>query len=293
MRILLAVDESHESAEAARALAHVAQAERVIVLHVLEQPWSGYPVLPEYPLIALETARELCEAADEQMRKEAQGLLDRVCRTLPQKLGPIVTRIETGSPAETILTVAEDERADLIVMGARGRRALPEMALGSVSHAVVLHATCPTLVVKTPLPVLRRILVAVQGPEDSAAAMRFLASKPFTTAVELTVLNVLPVARSVWEETPPAVESLRTRAYEGARQFVNSVASQLSALGYAATGITSTGFAADKIVRESETEGADLIMIGCRARREATRILMGSIAYAVLHWAKKPILVFR
>jgi nucleotide-binding universal stress UspA family protein len=250
-------------------------------------------VLPEYPVIALETARELCEAADEQMRKEAQGLLDRVGGSLPQKLGPIVTRIETGSPAEAILAVAEDERADLIVMGARGRQAVPEMAIGSVSHAVVLHATCPTLVVKTPLPVLRRALLAVQGPEDSAAAMRFLATKPFATAVELTVLTVLPVARSVWEETPPAVESMRTRAFEGARRFVNDVASQLSALGYAATGITSAGYAADKILRESETQGADLIMIGCRARREATRILMGSIAYAVLHRAKKPILVFR
>ena len=37
---------------------------------------------------------------------------------------------------------------DLIAMGSRGLNALNEFALGSVSHKVITHATCPALVVK-------------------------------------------------------------------------------------------------------------------------------------------------
>jgi len=293
MRILLAIDDSRESSEAARFLAHLSRAERVIVLHAIEPPWPGYPVLPEYPMLAVETARELCEAAEEQMRTEARRLLDRIRSVLPQDLGSVSMAIETGPPAEMILKTAEAGCADLIVMGARGREAMPEMALGSVSHRVVTHAACPTLVVRTALPSLRRVLLPVQGPADSAAAVRFLAARPFRHPVELTVLTVLPAARSVWDETPPAVETLQTRAMEQAREFVTNVASQVSARGYPASGVARTGFAVEEIGRESEESGADLVLIGCRAKREASRFLLGSVAYAVLHRVPRPILVFR
>ena len=53
-----------------------------------------------------------------------------------------------GRPAEEIVRVAEDGRADLLVIGSRGLNALQELAIGSVSHKVIKHATCPVLVVK-------------------------------------------------------------------------------------------------------------------------------------------------
>lgn len=292
MRIVLAVDDSPQSVEATRSLGHLARVEQVLVLHALELPWSGYPILPEPPMIAVETARELCEVAEERLRKDAEELLHRIQSTLPQDVGRVSTRIETGSPADVILNTAAAEHADLIVMGARERETVPEPAIGSVSYRVVLHASCPTLVVKTPLPVLRRVLLALQGPEDRAASLRLLSKKPFRTAVEVTVLTVLPLARSVWAEAPPDVE-LRAKAFDQAQQFVNGAVSELSALGYAAVGVTSSGYAADQILRHAETNGADLILLGCRARREAGRFPLGSVAYAVLHRAKRPLFIFR
>lgn len=294
MRILLAVDDSPQSFEAARSLMHLAAAEQVIVLHALELPWPGYPILPAHTMIALETARELCEAAEDRLWKEAEDLLKQVSAALPSQVGPVSTRIETGSPAEVILNTAQAEHADLIVMG-RGREAVPEAAIGSVSYRVVEKASCPTLVVKAPLPSLQRVLLPLQGPEDRAVALRFLAGKPFRAGIEITVLTVLPLARSLWSEAqgPADVDALQARALEQARQFVNGVVSELSALGYVAGGMTSLGYAADRIIRESERNRTDLILIGCRARGEAGRFPIGSVAYAALHRAKKPILVFR
>lgn len=53
-----------------------------------------------------------------------------------------------GSPAESILLVAETRSCDLIVMGTRGLGLLKGLFLGSQSQKVISHSTCPVLVVK-------------------------------------------------------------------------------------------------------------------------------------------------
>jgi nucleotide-binding universal stress UspA family protein len=60
----------------------------------------------------------------------------------------VTSRIEDGDAATSILDAAEQERADLIVMGSRGLGHLRGMLLGSVSHKVAQLATCPVLLVK-------------------------------------------------------------------------------------------------------------------------------------------------
>ena len=56
--------------------------------------------------------------------------------------------VAAGHPAETIVRVAHERRADLIVMGTHGRTGLPHMLLGSVAEKVVQLAPCPVLTVR-------------------------------------------------------------------------------------------------------------------------------------------------
>ena len=56
--------------------------------------------------------------------------------------------LETGSPASSIVDVAGDCGADLIVMGSRGLGLVKGVLLGSVSQYVVEHAKCAVMVVK-------------------------------------------------------------------------------------------------------------------------------------------------
>jgi universal stress protein A len=57
-------------------------------------------------------------------------------------------RVQTGVPFEQIVKVAEEERADLIVMGTHGRTGLDHLLLGSVAERVVRLAPCPVLTVR-------------------------------------------------------------------------------------------------------------------------------------------------
>ncbi len=53
--------------------------------------------------------------------------------------------VELGPPAQTILRVASERNADLIVMGAQGHGALGTMLFGSTTQTVVRRAACPVL----------------------------------------------------------------------------------------------------------------------------------------------------
>lgn len=56
-------------------------------------------------------------------------------------------RTEKGNkPGDVICRVAEEERAELVVMGTRGLGRLHRTLVGSVSDYVVHHAPCPVLV---------------------------------------------------------------------------------------------------------------------------------------------------
>jgi nucleotide-binding universal stress UspA family protein len=55
--------------------------------------------------------------------------------------------LRMGAADEEILSVAETERADLLVMGTHGRKGVAHMVLGSVAERVVRGAPCPVLTV--------------------------------------------------------------------------------------------------------------------------------------------------
>lgn len=89
---------------------------------------------------------ETLEKADEQRAEEilAQG------QVLAESLGIAVTsraELNHSTVSDTILEVADEVDADLIVIGTRGETAIEDGLLGSVSNAVVHHARRPVLVV--------------------------------------------------------------------------------------------------------------------------------------------------
>ncbi len=140
-RLLVPLDFSTCSEQAFAYAARVAKplGASVRLLHVSE-PTATNPVRA-----AITPERE--ELADQgRLRKQLQRRVLRLRHNKIQADGVI----KAGTAGEAILAEAEDVNADMIVMGASGRRGLKRLVLGSVAEYVVGHAVCPVLTLNTP-----------------------------------------------------------------------------------------------------------------------------------------------
>jgi nucleotide-binding universal stress UspA family protein len=287
MRILIAVDGSDNSYEAVRALKYFVRAEELILLHTLDVPKLAYPMMVP------EVANELYTTLENSMREDGERLLDRITSLLPMNAGPVTRQLQLGTPAEAIVTTAEQQKVDLILMGARGLGPVKERFLGSVSHRVLTLAPCATFIVSAPIKALHKVLLPLQGPYDAEAALRFLDRRPFREPVELILITVVPTTKPPWPAGETAARELEKQALAGAQDFLATIASRATPLGYTAKTVTSLGSPASVILQEADKIKPDLILMGTHGRRGVTRFVLGSVSHALLHAAKYPVLAFR
>jgi nucleotide-binding universal stress UspA family protein len=84
------------------------------------------------------------------------GLQDEVKAADQKKLAEVLehfglngeSRTVVGTPAVTVVSLAEELAAELIVIGTRGKTGLKRVLLGSVAESIVRHAPCSVLVVR-------------------------------------------------------------------------------------------------------------------------------------------------
>lgn len=287
MNTLLAVDGSDNSYEAVRALKYFRRADTLTLLHVLDVP------RPTYPMMVPEVAEELYRAVEKGMKEDGQRLLDRIESLLPAGVGPVTKCLEVGSPVEVIVREAEQRKVDLILMGARGVGPVKEQLFGSVSHRVLTLASATTCILNGPLKALHHLLVPLQGPYDAEAAVRFLGSKPFRDAVELTLLTVFPSTTPPWPVDAATATSMEKQGLQSAHEFLGTIAAKLTAFGYKTRVLAVLGPPATMILREADKQKPDLIVAGTHGHKGLSRFVLGSVSHALLHSASYPVLVYR
>ncbi len=285
MKTLLAVDGSDNSYEAVHVLKYLARAEQLTLLHALNVP------RPAYPMMLPEVAEEIYKTLEQSMREDGERLLNRVQSLLPLHAGPSTKHLRMGPPAEEIVSMAEEQKVDLIVMGARGLGPIKERLLGSVSHRILTLAHCATLIVNGPVKAMKQILLPIQGPSDTESAIRFLQLKPFHDTVELTLLTVLPSTEPPWPGNADAAAA-STEILEKQAGYLEGVAERLRAIGYQAHGVVVVGTPSTMILQEAATLRSDLILMGTSGRQGITRFVLGSVSHAVLHKTPCPVLAF-
>lgn len=287
MRIVLAVDGSERSIEAARTLHHLAPAEALIVVHAVDVPRLAYPATTPG------LQKEFAIKVEQAMKEAGSRLLDEVATLVGSSCGPITKRIDHGSPADVILSEVEKHRAHLLILGSRGLGEVGELFLGSVSHRLTTHAPCSIFVVKKAMPQLTHVLLPVESREDAEAAVAFLASKPFRHHVKVTVLHVLPFGETAWPAGTTLPEELRSDMLVEAEKVANEIAAALPSPAYKATGKVSMGIPAATILEEAATAAPDLILMRSKIRTAASRFFLGSVSHAVVHRSTCSVLLIR
>lgn len=204
-----------------------------------------------------------------------------------------------GIASEQIIDTASELEADLIIVGTHGRTGLDHILLGSTAERVVKGASCPVLTVRVGRPPeaaepihIRRILAPIDFSDCSLDALEYTVQVAKQFAATVTLLHVMEW-RTIGLNFSPAdlAEGQKVREQVQCRiaELTDLFRSQGIEATYAIRGIDPVDTILDYAVDQRE----DLIIMGTHGRRGVSRLLVGSIAEAVLRRAPGPVLTVK
>ena len=302
MKILLAADGSEQSKAAVMEVAT-----RPFPTNTTVRIVSAYERTPLITrLEPMGVMEETYAKADHYALKAAEDATENAVKILREG-NPALTVtaiVIEGSPKSVILDEAEAFGADLIVVGSHGYGMVAGFLLGSVSHAVALHATCSVEIVRGAKSGEKRwkILLAIDASEQSEVAVEELARQPFPDDSELHVISVaevpyLPLTYPGDGIDMSAYSEIEKSYYQRANTAVENAAVKLRAGSESnklkITTAVPSGSTKEVILEEAEAFGADLIVLGSHGYGMVERFLLGSVSQAVALHAKCSVEIVR
>jgi universal stress protein A len=144
-KICVCTDFSENSVPARVLASELAQTldSELLILHVVNSRLVGYPSFEDRLPVDL----ALLQKNIEEGVQEELELLSNDSRRICDKVS---AHYRTGDPAEEIVNFAEEESADLVVMGTHGWTGIKHLILGSIAERVLRTARCPVLTVRAP-----------------------------------------------------------------------------------------------------------------------------------------------
>ncbi|MDD4483261.1 MAG: GNAT family N-acetyltransferase [Methanoregula sp.] len=270
-RVLVATDFSFHSDRVLECIGGIPGLEEIVLAHV---PAGGPDNDP---------------AAGEKLKKKAAIL---GMSGIPVR--PILVQVKAGDTADAIVSAAAQERASLIVMGARGTNLLRTLILGSVSRGVIETSTTDVLVLHfkgedAPDPsamepfcknIFFKILCPVDFSKPTADLLTFLSDLPLKR--EVILLHVLPV---------PAFDKDSDALEMEASAKLGELKSAYFHTGWVRT-LVRHGDPVREIADCAQKEDVSLITISRYGSRDyATNIPLGRIAAGVAERVQRPVLV--
>jgi len=223
----------------------------------------------------------------QDVEPEAEALLARASELAAAAGRTADARILVGDPGTALVEEAEGSAADLLCLGPDAGLLGGVIRIGQVAAHALREAGCSVLIARSAGPDFpTRIACGVDGSEASAETAGFAARIAGATGAELRVLHVIPVFRghdTEWtlgddEPNPPELEpALRAAA----------------AVGVAPIREMAMGRPEHALVKASERDGTDLLVVGHRGVSGMRRVLLGSVSEYCTHHAPCSVLVAR
>jgi len=209
--------------------------------------------------------------------------------------------LEDGAPEQCIVEVALKLDVDMIVIGARGLKAIESLFIGSVTSSIAINSPKPVLIVKRP-PYAKlgtmKILFATDGSEQSLATEDMLCSVPFADDAEVTILNVTWSTISDIpdrfitgrDELMKVASDMQTLEITESEKILQGAAERLMKRFKNIHVMYKSGDPSTEILKTAGETEADLIAVGCRGLRGIKRI-MGSVSRNILTHSRCSVLI--
>jgi len=187
--------------------------------------------------------------------------------------------VKLGAPAQTIIDVAQEQNADLIVIGAGDRKNSAVFTLGPIAEAVTGHAPQPVLAVRPGDPELqfKKILCPVDQSRTSFRGLQNAVRLAKAIGSELFVLSVIPEVS--WLTAAAETGVLTDARLEYATEWTQEFEQFLQKVDFSDVAWKSEvryGVPQEQIVAAAKELGSDLIVMGATGRAGLVQVLLGS-----------------
>lgn len=234
-----------------------------------------------------------------------RALTDELRDRLPRDGAGYELRVEPhlGSLGERLASIAEQDGADLLVVGSHDRNVMERIWEGSVSHAALHHAHTAVLCVPfdeslcRTAPRAQRVLAVTDFSPlgNSAIALAYAVTEPSGT---VHVAHVTPV------RDPTPLEFHDIFAFETSLQpsaAGSDLLQRLRALipqseagsKVSELHVLESDNQAEAIAQAAERLRVDLIVLGTHGRPALTKAMLGSVASSLLGLTRKPLVLAR
>lgn len=139
-RVLLPVDGSDQAHDAAELAFELFPDGTLVLIHVINPADAGFSAeatIPSFP-----------EGWYEQEKERAESVFEEIEGLAADHGVDTEHVVELGRPARTVVSYAEAEDIDHVVMGSHGRKGVSRILLGSVAESVVRRSPVPVTVVR-------------------------------------------------------------------------------------------------------------------------------------------------
>ena len=257
---------------------------------VAEQNEASLSLAVVHPWGPAEDAPRPGTRADHELREEEGTYLNRLMQAVASAYRiPVCEAVLDGAAAgRTLVEYARRRKIDLVVASTHDHGALGRFLSSGVARHLAHHGRASVLFIKPqagPLPIslagFRRVLVALDGSPGSEAALLPAVALAAREKAVITLVRVIAGATEPLEQARAEAKSYLERLVPQLRQRRCHVQ----------TTVLLADSAADAILAYAAEEAIELIALTTRGRGSAARAMFGSVADAVIHKARVPVLV--
>ena len=277
-KVLIATDGSPSAEEAAWLLSRLPHQEKleIVTLSIFNPPKFTRRATPGDSW------------TDELLERERQGASEAGARIHAMFEGANVSLRHVtlqGHLGQSIISVAEAEEVDLVVLGAKGHSTVGRLLLGSTSDYVATHAPCSVLVVRPTglrdTPRSLRAAIAYDDSDPARASLKEFCQIGWGGETDVQIVTAVPYMYGLFGEVEPD-HAANQRVMEGLEFAAQEVRGAAPKVEIRAIESDHLG---EGLVRFVESHACDLIVLGESPRGAVERLLMGSVSRFVLRHA--------